>query len=292
MEAMELAWHLRLAADVAAYDGHVDQAIEYWTSLRALQRENIDEPVLVCQLVAATTQARLSLSVQRALRSGAFGDAELKQAAALLKPYRDYHDQFRRAMQGEVCFYHAFASDILEGRTHDYFGPSPRGAAGLTRLLWLADEMAGLDLWRRLIESATPEALPSQVFGLKHDSLPWYAFLSGNMMPAFGSTAQSIAKPEATRRVTAWSVALQRQKLATGSYPDRLADLRPEFTQGLGEPTDPFTGKPLVYRTTQRDGRATGFILYSAGPNMTDDGGRNDKGSGGAADDIAFALES
>jgi len=50
-------------------------------------------------------------------------------------------------------------------------------------------------------------------------------------------------------------------------YPETLSQLVPEFLDKL--PTDPSSGKPLVYR---RDG--CGFIVYSVGPNMKDDGGK------------------
>jgi hypothetical protein len=324
-DALELANVLNLAAELAAYDGHIDQAIQYWTSLRALQRENIDERLLVCQLITATIESILYDSVQQTLRSGVFSEArlervaaglgtgphslavnppkareqfdnELQQVAELLKPLRDYHERFRWSIQGEACMNHLFFQGLLEGGTPGtpigFFVPPPHGVTGLARLAFLADETAELGLWRRLLESVTPDALPSQVFKLNNKSVPWYAFMSRIMMPAVSGGAECLARAEALRRVTAWSVALERQKLATGSYPDRLADLQPRFTQDLGEPTDPFTGQPLIYKPLMRDGRAAGYTLYSVGPNMKDDGGRNNKGtSGGTDDDIAFALE-
>lgn len=59
-------------------------------------------------------------------------------------------------------------------------------------------------------------------------------------------------------------LALKAYKSAQGRYPSTLADLP------WKPPTeDPFCGKPFVYR---QEGK--GFLLYSVGPNLNDDGGR------------------
>ena len=47
-----------------------------------------------------------------------------------------------------------------------------------------------------------------------------------------------------------------------GSYPDTLGQT------GIEPPKDPFTGKDFIYRP-----KGKGFILYSIGPNLKDDGG-------------------
>jgi len=50
-------------------------------------------------------------------------------------------------------------------------------------------------------------------------------------------------------------------------FPAALSDLVPEYLPTV--PQDPFSGKPLVYHRT-----ATGYLLYSIGPDGKDDGGR------------------
>lgn len=61
--------------------------------------------------------------------------------------------------------------------------------------------------------------------------------------------------------------ALARYKLDHGRYPDTLAPLAPRYFKAV--PGDVFSEKQPIYRPT-----ATGFILYSVGPNGADDGGR------------------
>ena len=63
------------------------------------------------------------------------------------------------------------------------------------------------------------------------------------------------------------SLALAADRAEKGQFPDSLAALAPAHLKEV--PKDLFTDGPLVYKKT-----ATGFLLYSLGPNMKDDGGR------------------
>ena len=66
----------------------------------------------------------------------------------------------------------------------------------------------------------------------------------------------------------AWVAVLRYQK-DTGSYPPSLKALVPRYLEAV--PIDPFGGAtrpPLIYHKT-----ASGFLLYSLGPDMKDDGG-------------------
>jgi hypothetical protein len=52
-----------------------------------------------------------------------------------------------------------------------------------------------------------------------------------------------------------------------GRYPDKLDDLAPKYSPAI--PDDLFSGKPLIYRSTEK-----GYLFYSVGPNSKDDEGR------------------
>ena len=81
----------------------------------------------------------------------------------------------------------------------------------------------------------------------------------------------------AFRRIAVVSLALAGWRAEKGSYPDRLDVLSPGWLKAV--PQDPFTDKPLIYR---RQGE--GYVLYSVGANMIDEGGVSGLGVG--ADDI------
>lgn len=82
---------------------------------------------------------------------------------------------------------------------------------------------------------------------------------------------------EAVRRGTVTMLALERSFLAHGSYPASLEPLVPGFLGML--PVDPWSGEPLRYRLTPGEG--VGYVLYSVGPDGTDDGGQRTKRENG-----------
>ncbi len=82
----------------------------------------------------------------------------------------------------------------------------------------------------------------------------------------FGAFTENLAMRLGTGRSTLIAVMIERYRLAHGKLPDSLNDLVPTYTQSL--PLDPFTGKNLIYRREK-----TGYVVYSVGKNLKDDGG-------------------
>jgi hypothetical protein len=99
-------------------------------------------------------------------------------------------------------------------------------------------------------------------------SLPWYAVVSKNLLPRPEAAFMKVATLEALILTARTGLACRIFKSRTGEYPENLEALVPGLMTGV--PVDPFTGKPLVYR---REGK--GFIVYSLGSNLRDDGGRS-----------------
>ena len=67
-------------------------------------------------------------------------------------------------------------------------------------------------------------------------------------------------------------IALERYRLAYGVHPSRLDQLVPQFLESV--PLDPWSGQPLRYRAGLVPGtEPAGYILYSIGMDMKDDGG-------------------
>jgi hypothetical protein len=62
--------------------------------------------------------------------------------------------------------------------------------------------------------------------------------------------------------------ALERFFLAHGQYPEDLAALTPQYIPKV--PPDIMSGEPFKYQLRGGDG----YILYSVGRNLVDDGGR------------------
>lgn len=95
-----------------------------------------------------------------------------------------------------------------------------------------------------------------------------YNIFAGMLLPALTRSAERFARGQTCANLARVACALERYRLANGSYPEKLDALTPQFLAQL--PHDVINGQPLKYRRTD-DGR---FILYSVGWNETDDGGQ------------------
>jgi hypothetical protein len=91
---------------------------------------------------------------------------------------------------------------------------------------------------------------------------------------------------EAAHRLSILAVAMEKHRLIHGTYPDNLAAL--DIEEGYDTRIDPFTGKPMKISVNDA-GRK---MLYSLGPDMKDDGGREliQKSDAAYDGDIAIIL--
>ena len=86
-------------------------------------------------------------------------------------------------------------------------------------------------------------------------------------MPNVGKALKTVARQQTYMKLAQVACALERFRLANGSYPPSLDDLSPRFMATI--PHDLTNGQPLNYRRTD-EGQ---YVLYSAGWNEVDDGG-------------------
>ena len=87
-------------------------------------------------------------------------------------------------------------------------------------------------------------------------------------------------------RVARTALTIERWRLShDGHLPDSLSDLVPAFLSFV--PTDPFDERPLRYKKIEH-----GYIIYSIGPDFTDDGGKEKTASMKESDhyDIVFSV--
>jgi hypothetical protein len=80
-----------------------------------------------------------------------------------------------------------------------------------------------------------------------------------------------VAEAEAPSRIALAQLASQAYWRENGQPPDSLTSLAPDYLAGV--PIDPFSGKPLQ---AKRAGER--FVIYSVGPDGTDDGGKEVEG--------------
>ncbi|HTR40388.1 MAG TPA: hypothetical protein VMH87_02070 [Pseudomonadales bacterium] len=92
-------------------------------------------------------------------------------------------------------------------------------------------------------------------------------FLAALLVPEFSGYIRRVAYAQNAVNLARVAIALDRYRLANGSYPASLDSLSPLFLKEV--PHDIINDQPLQYHATQ-DGL---FILYSVGWNQKDDGG-------------------
>ncbi len=93
-------------------------------------------------------------------------------------------------------------------------------------------------------------------------------FLTSCLAPAMGRIREIHCRAAADIRVTRTGLALLHYRTAHGGFPATLDTL------GLRDVSDPFTGKPLLYRVENN-----GFVLYSIGEDLKDNGGSPKRGN-------------
>ena len=156
---------------------------------------------------------------------------------------------------------------------------------GIPRLVLKADKVTYLQTLRQYFVQIRA-AHRDRAFDSPEIRLPWFAVLTRMMVVNFVRYCPRFVEVEASRRVTWYALKLRRHKLAKGAYPEALSEIVVPEAGVSNAPLDPFTGKDLVYR---KDG--DGFVLYSVGKDLTDNGGRSEHDTDGQkAEDIIASL--
>ncbi len=101
--------------------------------------------------------------------------------------------------------------------------------------------------------------------------------------PVFSRAPEMADRIRMQQRVTEVALALAACKAEKGKYPEKLAVLKPHYLKKI--PTDLFIEKPLHYKRT-----GEGYLLYSVGPDMKDDGGKG-RDDGKDCDDIVVKTK-
>lgn len=95
------------------------------------------------------------------------------------------------------------------------------------------------------------------------------------LTPALDQLQRSMDQVRIDRVATPLLLALERFRLAHGAYPRALSELAPKYVPAV--PSDPWTGRPFGYRVVyaKADPQGRGFVLYSIGTDLVDNGGVN-----------------
>jgi len=254
------------------------------TTMLTVARSLEDEPSLLAQLVRISVLAQAANTIGRALAVPGFSDSELAEIAAGLAA-ADRKGLLARGFIGEraigiLLFRTSWAefnrlTDQAEGGDAEAPGgpPAPGSRPVFLRLTGVFER--DLRFYLRTMQALidlTSQSPPRSLAGehmadraaeeAKHN----HYILSGMLLTALGKATVKEGDGLASLRVAQTAVALERFRLASRRLPATLPELCPRFLPTV--PEDPFDGAPLRYRLLPK-----GYVVYSVGPDRTDDGG-------------------
>jgi len=259
-----------------------------------------DEPFVISFLVRNACRELAIHTIWEGLAQQAWSEAQLKELQLQL-PHHNFLEDLQRPLAAE----HAagiVTPDLIRKFGIKYLfalGDSLDSTYGLSRPLttflgnlvpsgWLYQEKVNYSRLFHMQQqplfdeagAVKPRISPTEVkaAGCKMDHELAYKFrftssalnhtvFAGLLLPALGNISMKAATAQTSTDHAALACALERYRLANGSFPEKLDALVPQFIAQL--PNDLVTGEPYKYRRTD-NGQ---FILYSVGWNEKDDGG-------------------
>ena len=127
--------------------------------------------------------------------------------------------------------------------------------------------LPGIDVSNHRLNVHQFKKMEEEMLDLKSSFLPFRHAIALMMLPGLDKYALKVSQTQAALDQSAIVAALERYRLAEGSYPKKLAALMPKFIAKI--PGDLFHDQGLVYRINEDNS----FTLYSTGYNGTDDNG-------------------
>jgi hypothetical protein len=254
--------------------GHPDAALADVFTLFALGDTASSEPLLIGGLVRIAIGELGIQPVWFGLARHRWQDAQLAQLEARLAKLNIVAD-LQRCLRGERAFALAMLGDGVNPFAPD--GPDSdqrralRSLPGPFRYQNQASVARSAQFFIEHLNPAGPSVRLST--NLEQEARATlagpavYRSLASPLIPALSRALEKTAYEQATVSLARVACALERHRLATGSYPEKLAELTPRFIDRL--PPDPVNGEPLKYRRDAPDR----FVLYSVGSNLKDDGG-------------------
>jgi hypothetical protein len=270
-------------AQVELSVGRPDNAFQDVQTLLALARAAGSTPFLITVLVESSILDRASQVINDGLERHAWTDAQLADLSSELSRI-DLLARLSDGLRGERASFLQFdvsRTDLLtlqglpDTRTLRLQNAAIRAVWAIWPAGWFNEDKAGyIGTIQRYIDAVKqPKELPStlaEIEAARAASSVWNKIrnpLSYQVMPAIMGAAKRIAATQTILRSLATACAVERYRMAHGRLPATLEDLVPAFLPSV--PTDPLTGKPLCYKTSE----SSSYLIYGKGWDQTDNAG-------------------
>lgn len=270
-----------LAADaiIQAHDGRMDKAVHSIDLSLRIGKSIPDDPTVISSLVQVAMIKSSTNALRHVLTYRNISEAQANRLHHLLESI-DTGPGFVRAMQGErVCGLWTFdyvrkhpgalwhlTSGGLDSSERFWWAP----IGYLQRPFFYADELYCLDYMTAGVERSRltfREAARRRADSSYDPIFPRWAIISNMFTPVFFRARMEVDAAMAEAAGSRVALALRVYKNRYGSYPRTLDELRAKL--GWEIPTDIFSGEDFVYKP-----QGKGFLLYSIGGNLKDDGAR------------------
>jgi hypothetical protein len=273
----EAARALMTRAELQIANGKPDAALASCATIIELAVDARSAPSLIGILTSSSVQT-MGLDGAELVLSEVTPSPTACRALSQLLDDSGWRKAWVRALQGERADDLSFM-EVLESGVFD---SSTLGSATsvdawrynlyltLGRPLWNGEKLANLELATARIEMISlpwPQATPkADQIAAEETLLPsWQTEFTRSEEPTTWRHLWSRDKGSARLRAAQIALALIAYHQERGSYPASLSDLAKD---GWKLPLDPFTDQPYRYQQVGK-----GFMVYSLGPDLKDNGG-------------------
>ena len=282
---LSLAQYLsfRIVAETAA--GRNEAALNHLLLIFYLADSMKEEPLLISQLVRLSVLQIAVSGIWEGIDRHAWNDGHLSALQERLDEFR-LEDDLRLALRGERGALNHTLEQLIEKNGFGAVlgallgnGPAAANAANLFGIYPRGWILADLSFINRLLQDVIEKGSSWEQAGYWNETvepelmknLEWprrlQHLLSSLALPAYGGVMKHFQKTETRLRQARIAIALERYRRAKGHYPERLNELVPSDLSAL--PLDVCSGESFRYRRPAPDQ----FILWSVGPDRTDDHG-------------------
>jgi hypothetical protein len=290
-------------AELALTRGDTHEAAGAIASILALSRTIEDEPILISQLVRQKLLGMAVASLERTINLN-FSAAEATNLSSLLAQTAQVQC-LARALIGERAMLAPYFRTSRRENPRIY-GPKPAGEEDSVDNIrsrdWALLKLVGyyemdfgqflyvMDNVIPLASLAPPANLEVARYFAKAAALSKKKrrTISAIVFSSFQFAAARENESLARLRLAITSLALEQFRNQKGKLPDTLEELKPAFLSDI--PEDPFTGDDVLYRRL-----AKGYLVYSVGRDLVDDGGKekpdSNKSRNESTYDITFTVE-
>lgn len=255
-----------------------DKAIDDYLAVLKMSRDyGVPNCTLIGGLISVACQRFPLAQISRLAASGALDGDQLKGLAAQLKAVEATQGDFNQWIDGEFrcmdwVFDYARKDPNMLRKMYGKAIPSDEAANQTEAIIKNIDQLEpqrrqiiewqkgryATPYWQREAKGYTQAGYDKLLSGMHP--------LIKNIQPKYDDANVRCLHNAARLGQARVVVALEQYRKEKGSYPDGLAALAPKFIEAV--PTDPFTGRPLMYQLGG-DGQ---YNLWSLGPDAINNG--------------------